>query len=200
MEDVASNAVEGQLGLEMRRSMSRAEISGVGFSHGRGPASSNSQRPQSSQLDRRGSARASCQAGIGIQGRLCESRSTWRGKEKKRCGRRGGRKGGVAGRRAEKPPDLVFPKPSSYIANAWSNMGSFIMDKPLAPACKVYHVHCKEVKDWVVFARNVATTSGPCIIVCCCCECGMQGGVSALHRKPGGVLLFRQREVNQETS
>lgn len=37
-------------------------------------------------------------------------------------------------------------------------MGSFIMDKPLASACKVYHVLCKEVKDWVVFARNA--TSG----------------------------------------
>lgn len=35
------------------------------------------------------------------------------------------------------------------------------MDKTLAPACKVYHAHCKEVKDWVVFAGNVATTSGP---------------------------------------
>jgi len=43
---------------------------------------------------------------------------------------------------------------------------SFIMDKPLAPACKVYHAHCKEVKDWVMFAGNVATTSGPSISVC----------------------------------
>lgn len=42
-----------------------------------------------------------------------------------------GRSGVEAGR---KTPDLVFLKPSSYIANAWSNMGSFIMDKPLAPA------------------------------------------------------------------
>lgn len=95
-----------------------------------------------------------------------------------------GRSGREAGR---KTPDLVFLKPSSYIANAWSNMGSFIMDKPLAPACKVYHAHCKEVKDWVVFARNVVTTSGPCISVCYCCECGMQGGATALQAwRPGG--------------
>lgn len=64
-------------------------------------------------------------------------------------------------------------------------MGSFIMDKPLAPACKVYHVHCKEVKDWVVFARNVATTSGLCISVCYCCDCAMQGGAAAVQ--PGGL-------------
>lgn len=42
-------------------------------------------------------------------------------------------------------------------------MGSFIMDKASAPACKVYHAHCKEVKDWPVFARNVPLTSGSCI-------------------------------------
>lgn len=84
-----------------------------------------------------------------------------------------------------KTPDLVFLKPSSYIANAWSNMGSFIMDKPLAPACKVYHAHCKEVKDWIVFARNVATTSGLCISVCYCRECGVHGG--PLHYRPGGL-------------
>lgn len=66
-------------------------------------------------------------------------------------------------------------------------MGSFIMDKVLAPACKVYHVHCKEVKDWVVFARNVATTSSPYISVCERCECGMLGGVTTLQGwKPGG--------------
>lgn len=93
-----------------------------------------------------------------------------------------GRSGREAGR---KTPDLVFLKPSSYIANAWSNMGSFIMDKPLAPACKVYHVHCKEVKDWVVFARNVATTSGLCISVCYCCDRAMQGGAAAVQ--PGGL-------------
>lgn len=120
---------------------------------------------------------------IGVEGEA-EGREKWRGGRQKK----------------KKNPDLVFPKPSSYIANAWSNMGSFIMDKPLAPACKVYHVHCKEVKDWAVFARNVATTSGPRIIVCRCCECGMQGGVSALHRKPEGLLLFRQWEANQEIS
>lgn len=59
------------------------------------------------------------------------------------------------------------------------------MDKPLAPACKVYHVHCKEVKDWVVFARNVATTSGLCISVCYCCDRAMQGGAAAVQ--PGGL-------------
>ena len=94
----------------------------------------------------------------------------------------GGEEGRSGGEACRKTPDLVFLKPSSYIANAWSNMGSFIMDKPLAPACKVYHAHCKEVKDWVVFARNVATTSGPCISVCYCCECGLQGGA---HRITG---------------
>lgn len=46
--------------------------------------------------------------------------------------------------------ELVFLKPSSYIANAWSNMASFIMDQLLASACKLYHVHCKKVKDWLV--------------------------------------------------
>lgn len=79
----------------------------------------------------------------GVRGRLCESSGTWQR-----------RKGGRSGR--QKTPRLVFPKPSSYIANAWSNMGSFIMDQLLAPACKVYHVRCKEVKDWPVFARKVA--------------------------------------------
>lgn len=142
--------------------------------------------PRSCRSDRRGSAQTSCRAGV--HERLCENSSTWLGREEIGVeGEEEGREEGVAGRQAEKPPDLVFPKPSSYIANAWSNMGSFIMDKPLAPACKVYHVHCKEVKDWVVFARNVVTTSGPCISVCYCCECGMQGGVSALQSwKPGG--------------
>lgn len=63
------------------------------------------------------------------------------------------------------------------------------MDKPLALACKVYHAHCKEVKDWVVFAGNVATTSGLNINVCYCCGCGKQGG--ALHSRTGslGVLV-----------
>ncbi len=109
------------------------------------------------------------------------------GKEEGRSGREAGRK----------TPDLVFLKPSSYIANAWSNMGSFIMDKPLAPACKVYHAHCKEVKDWAVFARNVATTSGPCISVYHCCECGMQGGVAALQALALVVPVYRQSEVTQ---
>lgn len=124
----------------------------------------------------------------GVHGRLCESSSTWLGREENSVeGEEEGRSGREAGR---KTPDLVFLKPSSYIANAWSNMGSFIMDKPLAPACKVYHAHCKEVKDWVVFARNVATTSGPCISVCYCCECGMQGGAAALQAwRPGGPGL-----------
>ncbi len=90
-----------------------------------------------------------------------------------------GEEEGRSGREAcRKTPDLVFLKPSSYIANAWSNMGSFIMDKPLAPACKVYHAHCKEVKDWVVFARNVVTTPGLCTSVC---YCGMQGVAIALQ-------------------
>lgn len=40
---------------------------------------------------------------------------------------------------------------------------SFIMDKASAPACKVYHGHCKEVKDWVMFAGKVATTAGPAL-------------------------------------
>lgn len=94
----------------------------------------------------------------GIHGRRCESSSTWLGREEHSVERE---KEGRSGREASrKTPDLVFLKPSSYIANAWSNMGSFIMDKPLAPACKVYHVHCKEVKDWAVFARNMVTTFG----------------------------------------
>lgn len=53
------------------------------------------------------------------------------------------------------------------------------MDQLLAPACKVYHAHCKEVKDWVMFAGNVATTSGPSISICCCCDCEKQGGATA---------------------
>lgn len=62
------------------------------------------------------------------------------------------------------------------------------MDKPLAPACKVYHAHCKEVKDWAVFAGNVVTSSGLSISVCYCCECGMQEGVAALQGcRPGGA-------------
>lgn len=64
---------------------------------------------------------------------------------------------------------------------------SFIMDKPLPPACKVYCAHCKEVKDWVVFAGNVVTTSGPSISVCYCCECATEGGAAALQdSRPGG--------------
>lgn len=35
-------------------------------------------------------------------------------------------------------------------------MASFIMDQLLASACKLYHVHRKEVKDWLLFASNVA--------------------------------------------
>lgn len=82
-------------------------------------------------------------------------RAAARGREgEKSAWRKGGRSGRRGGR--QKTPRLVFPKPSSYIANAWSNMGSFIMDKASAPARKVYHVLCKEVKDWPVFARNVA--------------------------------------------
>lgn len=64
---------------------------------------------------------------------------------------------------------------------------SFIMDKPLPPACKVYCAHCKEVKDWVVFAGNVVTTSGQSISVCYCCECGMEGGAAALQDLRPGV-------------
>lgn len=63
--------------------------------------------------------------------------------------------------------ELVFLKPSSYIANAWSNMASFIMDQLLASACKLYHVHCKKVKDWLVFASN-----GAALVL-------LQGGVTA---------------------
>lgn len=75
---------------------------------------------------------------------------------------------------------------------------SFIMDKPLAPACKVYHAHCKEVKDWVVFAGNVATTPGLSISVCYCCESGMQGRGQLHYRSGGlGVLVHRQAEVTQ---
>ena len=38
--------------------------------------------------------------------------------------RRGRKRRGRSGREAgRKTPDLVFLKPSSYIANAWSNMG-----------------------------------------------------------------------------
>lgn len=65
------------------------------------------------------------------------------------------------------------------------------MDKALAPACKVYHAHCKEVKDWVVFAGNVATTPGPSINVCYCYECGIQGGVTALQDLRPGIQILR---------
>lgn len=58
---------------------------------------------------------------------------------------------------------------------------SFIMDKTLAPACKVYHAHCKEVKDWVVFAGNVVTTLGPNISLH---YCGCREG--QLHYRPVG--------------
>lgn len=76
-------------------------------------------------------------------------RAAARGRE----GRKSAWKEGRKQQQAENPR-LVFPKPSSYIANAWSNMGSFIMDQLLASACKVYHVLCKEVKDWPVFAMH----------------------------------------------
>lgn len=77
----------------------------------------------------------------------------------------------------KKKAEPVFPKPSSYIANAWSNMASFIMDQLLASACKVYHVHCKEVKDWLLFASNVAAHALALL----------QGGVAAA--RGGGVGL-----------
>lgn len=57
---------------------------------------------------------------------------------------------------AEEEEEEEVLKPSSSIANAWSNMASFIMDQLLASACKLYHVHGKEVKDWLLSASNVA--------------------------------------------
>lgn len=84
------------------------------------------------------------------------------------------------GREEKKKAELVVPKPSSYIANAWSNMASFIMDQLLASACKVYHVHCKEVKDWLLFASNVAAHALALL----------QGGVAAAR---GGRVNLRRR-------
>lgn len=58
---------------------------------------------------------------------------------------------------------------------------SFIMDKPLAPACKIYHAHCNEVKDWAVFAGNAMTTAGPGISVGCGREHEREGSDTASY-------------------
>lgn len=62
-----------------------------------------------------GLSQMSCLAGVGASTRGCV-RAAARGREWKKT-TRSGRKAG------RKTPDLVFLKPSSYIANAWSNMG-----------------------------------------------------------------------------
>lgn len=55
------------------------------------------------------------------------------------------------------------------------------MDKPLAPACKIYHAHCNEVKDWAVFAGNAMTTAGPGISVGCGREHEREGSDTASY-------------------
>lgn len=78
---------------------------------------------------------------------------------------------------------------------------SFIMDKTLAPACKVYHAHCKEVKDWVVFAGNVVTTLGPNISLHYCvgrgnCITGLEGsGIKTVGGKAADNALTHQQRL-----
>lgn len=54
--------------------------------------------------------------------RICV-RATARGQEGKKTASKERRKGKSGREASRKTPDLVFLKPSSYIANAWSNMG-----------------------------------------------------------------------------
>lgn len=119
-EEDKAELSRGSAGLGVLSWRERAKLRSVeGFSPGRGPASSNTLRSRSCRSDRRGSA--SDELSGRNHGRLCESSCTWLGREENSEEGEEGRKEWQGCR--QKNPDLVFLKPSSYIANAWSNMG-----------------------------------------------------------------------------